>query len=103
MKPYPKLTHQFCQNPDCRICLREHLYLGEFLREQIGNNREDWLGKIHWFIGKNAWCRERFITPNTIYGWAHPAQFRKEVLDMFIRWAKAGCDGDTAPACEPHE
>ena len=81
----------------------EHLYLGEFLREQIGNNREDWLGKIHWFIGKNAWCRERFITPNTIYGWAHPAQFRKEVLDMFIRWAKAGCDGDTAPACEPHE
>ena len=100
---YPKLTHYMCKDADCRLCLMEHLYLGEFLKNRIGSNSQDWLGKIHWFVGNNDWCIRNLIVQETEYGWADPDQFKPKLLDMFIEWAKDGYDRSTAKEYKPKE
>jgi len=83
---YPKLTHELCQDTHCRLCLREHLALGDYLVNRCKTRKEDFLGLYHWFVGKNKTMIRDGVVQETVYGWADILQFKPKYLELFIDW-----------------
>jgi hypothetical protein len=71
-------THKKCMDVHCSICMEEHLALGKYLREQIGDN-DDHLGKFHYWL----WVKKR-IEPETEYGWGSDAYFDDDLIREYI-------------------
>jgi len=78
MKDLPKLTHPYCTNDRCLVCLDDHLSLGKYLDKQTGRNDLDHLGKYH------KWLSDNGIPNETEYGWAHPDAFLIENIRSYI-------------------
>ena len=76
------LRHTDCQDPDCRICLEDHLALGRELAQRTGNDKVDHLGKIH------KWMSDSGMTPETEWGWATAETFAVSTIAAYVRWFK---------------
>lgn len=81
-----KLSHPYCQDSDCRICLEEHLALGRKLDELTGDDTVDHLGKYHKFVSDSGHEAE------TKWGWATPLSFNDELIQEYVDWYKGEID-----------
>lgn len=72
------LRHINCQNPDCRICMEDHLSLGDLLGELTGNDKVDHLGKYH------QWLSLHDIPPETEWGWATEESFCAANIKQYV-------------------
>jgi hypothetical protein len=91
MSDLPTLRHAMCREAVCPTCLADHTALADYLAEQCGTDRLDWLSEYRkWLEGTfpgGIW--------ETQYGWASPATFAPENIAAFIEewndgWVEIG-------------
>lgn len=75
-----KLSHPYCQDTDCKVCLKEHEALGHRLAELTGDDTVDHLGKYHKWVGDNGY------EPETDWGWATPLSFDDKLIQEYAAW-----------------
>jgi len=76
------LRHIDCRDPDCAVCLEDHLALGNELARLTGSEKEDHLGKIH------KWMRDNGMNPETEWGWATAETFWDSTIAAYVAWFK---------------
>ena len=77
-----KLSHLYCRNTDCKLCLIEHEALEQKLEELTGDDTVDHLGKYHKWVGDNG------HEPETEWGWATPLSFDDKLIQEYVDWFK---------------
>lgn len=77
------LHHSFCQDSQCRTCLKDHLDLGDELGERSGVTRVDHLGQY------KRWFGDQEIEDETEWGWVCPL-FLKNPLsrDTYVKYGR---------------
>ena len=70
-------SHKNCQIEKCRICLKEHLAVGDKLDILTGNDKVDHLGKFH------SWLKRNGYNPETEFGWGTEYYFDDDLLSKY--------------------
>lgn len=73
------LHHSFCQDSQCRTCLKDHLDLGDELGERSGITRVDHLGQY------KRWFGDQKIEDETEWGWGMPFIFDESYITRYLR------------------
>lgn len=86
----PRLRHSMCRNPDCWVCLKDAITLGEYFEDQTGCSLVDHLGEYRRFmdtrLGRSS---------ETEYGWFHPAVFDVSNVKAYIKtWDDDGLESE---------
>ena len=73
-----KQQHPNCRNPDCKVCLADHLALQEKLNTLSGTDKVDHLSRFRDFLIKKG------IQPDTEFGWGTTATFSDLMHEEYL-------------------
>ena len=71
-------SHPTCSDPDCRVCLHEHLTLGEVLRAKTGIPDDHLAAYRRFWESKTGLCAE------TQHGWSDARLWTDDNIAAYI-------------------